>query len=224
MVVGGGTVGARKAEGLLTCGALVTMVSIEVGSEAQSLVASHQLNLVERAYESADLAGMWFVVTALDDPTVTTEIATDCAAMRLWMNAADDPTHCSAILPAVHRDASVVVAVSTGGASPATAGWIRDRIALQQGTLPGQLAAAVSDVRARVRNNRTSEGLPWRILADRVAQEFERDLAGSAAVDAAEVVDPEANRSTVVVANDWLRMYCLPSECATCTSECLALV
>jgi siroheme synthase-like protein len=41
----------------------------------------------------------------------------------------DVPELCSFILPAVHRQEPIAVAVSTGGASPALAQHLRDRIA-----------------------------------------------------------------------------------------------
>ena len=53
----------------------------------------------------------------------------DAEAAGIWVNSADDPAHCSFILPAVHRDGAVTVSVSTGGLSPALASWLRDRIA-----------------------------------------------------------------------------------------------
>jgi siroheme synthase-like protein len=44
-------------------------------------------------------------------------------------NVADVPDLCNFILPAVHREGSIAVAVSTGGASPALAKRLRERIA-----------------------------------------------------------------------------------------------
>ena len=41
-------------------------------------------------------------------------------------NVADVPELCNFILPAVHREGPIAVAVSTGGASPALAKRLRD--------------------------------------------------------------------------------------------------
>ncbi|HEY8551858.1 MAG TPA: uroporphyrinogen-III C-methyltransferase, partial [Thermaerobacter sp.] len=45
----------------------------------------------------------------------------------------DDPPHCSFILPAVHRQGDLVVAIGTGGKSPALATRLRDRLARELG-------------------------------------------------------------------------------------------
>ena len=65
----------------------------------------------------------------------------DAEAAGVWVNVADDPARCSFVLPAVSRDGPVSVAVSTGGASPALAGWLRDRAADALGPGLGDLAA-----------------------------------------------------------------------------------
>ena len=67
------------------------------------------------------------------------------------MNSADDPAHCSFILPAVHRDGAVTVSVSTNGLSPALASWLRDRLAAQCGGGLDTLAELLSEGRDRLR-------------------------------------------------------------------------
>ena len=48
------------------------------------------------------------------------------AGGRIWVNAADRPDDCSFILPAVARNGSLSIAVSTDGTSPALAQRLRD--------------------------------------------------------------------------------------------------
>ena len=71
-------------------------------------------------------------------------IHADGQAARVWVNAADDPEACAFTLPAVLRRGPVSVAVSTGGHSPALAGWLRDQIAAQLGPEIGALAELLS--------------------------------------------------------------------------------
>ena len=223
LVVGGGAIGARKAEGLHACGATVTVVSIGMGEAILQLAESSGIVIHRRAYEVSDLEDKWLVVTAVTDPAVTAAVYADAKRARVWMNAADDPPHCSVILPAVHRDGEVIVAVSTGGASPATAGWLRDRIAKQAGDLPGRLADAVKEVRSRVRIHRTSEGMPWRDLADLLATELTGAGTGHGDTAPDSGTTDDLERRCRAVANAWLRSSCLPAACGSCQTECGAL-
>jgi precorrin-2 dehydrogenase/sirohydrochlorin ferrochelatase len=127
LVVGGGTIAARKVAGLLDAGAKVTVVAPMVLAELAAAVAEVR----ERAYESSDIDGHQLVMTATDVPEVNAAVARDARAAGLWVNSADDPENCTFILPAVTRRGPVVVAVGTDGSSPALARHLRDRIAAE---------------------------------------------------------------------------------------------
>ena len=85
-------------------------------------------------YDAADLDGVWLV-------------AADAGARTIFCNVADVPELCSFILPAIHRRGEVSVAVSTAGASPALAQWLRDRFASQIGFEHEQLARELRRLR-----------------------------------------------------------------------------
>jgi siroheme synthase-like protein len=53
----------------------------------------------------------------------------DAERRSVLCNVVDVPELCSFILPAVHREGPIAVAISTGGASPALAQRLRDEIA-----------------------------------------------------------------------------------------------
>ena len=68
-------------------------------------------------------------------------------------NVADVPELCNFILPAVHREGPIAVAVSTGGASPALAKRLRSMIAAivrpEHAELAEELRAMRPEVKAR---------------------------------------------------------------------------
>ena len=149
LVVGGGRVAARKAQSLAACGALVTVVAPVLAPEMEALAP--RLHAVERRdYAGGDAARYRLVVTATGIADVDAQVYADAEAAGVWVNSADDRAHSSFILPAVHRDGAVTVAVSTGGLSPALASWLRDRLAAACGDEIGALAQVLGDARKRM--------------------------------------------------------------------------
>jgi precorrin-2 dehydrogenase/sirohydrochlorin ferrochelatase len=125
LVVGGGRVALEKVEGLLAAGAAVTVVAPQIVPGLVDL----DLTLIRRGYRSEDLEGKFLVVAATSTTSVNRRVFRDAEARTLLCNVVDVPELCSFILPAVHRQEPIAIAVSTGGASPALAQRLRDEIA-----------------------------------------------------------------------------------------------
>jgi siroheme synthase-like protein len=136
LVVGAGAVGVEKARGLLECGARVTVVAPQAAPELQEL----PVEWVRRAYRSSDLDGRFLVIAATSIASLNRRVHADADARSLLCNVVDVPELCSFILPAVHRQGPIAVAVSTGGASPALAQRIRAEIATRIGPEYAELA------------------------------------------------------------------------------------
>jgi len=136
LVVGGGKVAAEKVAGLLACGARVTVVAPELHEELRDAPIEWRA----RRYRARDLDAVFLVIAATADPKVNGRVHRDAEARRLLCNVADVPELCNFILPAVHREGPIAVAVSTGGASPALAKWLRNDIAGRIGSEHADLA------------------------------------------------------------------------------------
>ena len=134
LVVGDGAMAREKVDGLRGCGAEVTTVS-------------------PADYDASQLDGVWLVVAATGDEDVNTRVSADAEARRVFCNVADVPELCSFILPAIHRRGPIALAVSTGGASPALAQWLRDRFAAQVGAEHEQLAGRLRELRPWAREH-----------------------------------------------------------------------
>jgi len=125
LVVGGGRVGLEKVDGLLTAGASVTVVAPHLVAELEE----RHVELIRREYRNDDLDGRFLVVAATSTNSVNRRVFRDAEARSLLCNVVDVPELCSFILPAIHREGPIAVAVSTSGASPALAQRLRDEIA-----------------------------------------------------------------------------------------------
>lgn len=160
LVVGGGRIGARKAEGLVAGGANVRLVATEVSDHVdRSLMAE----VHDRPFDVRDLDGVRLVVTATGDFDVDQEISAVARAREIWTNAADQPVDCEWILPAITRAGRVTGAISTDGASPALAGYLRDRLA----EILDERVAEIADILAAERKavqqaGGSTEDIDWK--------------------------------------------------------------
>jgi len=189
VVVGGGPVAEGKVAGLLAAGARVTVVSPTVTAPLAGWAAEGRVTHRARAYRAEDLDGQQVAFVATDDAAVTRAVAADGRSRGVWVNAADEPARCDFILPAVIRRGRLVVAVSTGGASPAAARAIREEL---EGYLTEDHAALVElaaeardDLRRRRRSpdaarwRRALDGRLRRLIADRRYRQARAQLARS---------------------------------------------
>jgi len=187
LVVGGGPVAEGKVAGLLAAGARVTVVSPTVTARLAGWAAEGRLVHLAREYRPGDVDGRRLALVATDDVAVTRAVVADGRARSVWVNAADEPARCDFILPAVIRRGRLVVAVSTGGASPAAARAIREEL---EGYLTEEHAALVelaAEAREDLRRRGVSPGpARWRgalddrlrrLIADRRYRQARAQLA-----------------------------------------------
>jgi precorrin-2 dehydrogenase/sirohydrochlorin ferrochelatase len=128
VVVGGGRVAERRARELLAAGAVVRVVSPEVGAGLAGLAATGALTVEPRPYRHGDLAGAALAVAATDDPAVNRRVAADGRDSGVLVNRADAPDEGGFSVPAVLRRGDLTVAVATAGRAPGLAGAVRRRL------------------------------------------------------------------------------------------------
>lgn len=147
LVVGGGGVAARKASMLRRAGGAVTLVAPELTADLAEQVAAGAINHCARDFQADDLDGMSLVIAATDDNAVNAEVSRLAQARALPVNVVDNPELCSFIVPSILDRSPLVVAVSTGGASPVLARQLRTRLETLIPSAYGRLASMVEEFR-----------------------------------------------------------------------------
>jgi uroporphyrin-III C-methyltransferase/precorrin-2 dehydrogenase/sirohydrochlorin ferrochelatase len=130
LVVGAGQVASRKAALLRRAGAQVEMTT---------------------EFREETLGRYALVIAATSDPAVNHAVADAAKARHVPVNVVDQPALCSFILPSIIERAPLIVAVSSGGASPVLARLLRARL---ESLIPagyGRLAALAGEFRDRVK-------------------------------------------------------------------------
>lgn len=125
LIVGGGAVALRKARKLLPYGPRLTVAAPELREEFFSLPG---LSLLRRPFRPEDLDGMAFAVAASGDSAVNREVSALCKSRDIPVNSVDNRAECTFLFPALVKRGSLTVGVTTGGASPAAAAWVRERV------------------------------------------------------------------------------------------------
>ena len=151
LVVGGGTIAARKVALLRKAQADVIVVSPELCAELEGLSQQGLIEHKPRIFEDADLEECVMVIAATDQHDVNQHISDLANKLSLPVNVVDNPKQGSFIMPSIIDRSPVVIAVSTGGASPVLARLIRTRL---EGSIPaayGQLAKLVESFREKVK-------------------------------------------------------------------------
>jgi len=147
LLVGGGHVALEKIGKLADAEAEVTVVAPALRPEVRAFIEVGRARWLDRAYQRGDVQGFDLVFIATDDGEVNTAIAAEARAAGIWVNAADDVANCDFILPALATRGRIALAASTGGASPALARWLRERL---EEFLDDEVVA-LADVLAEVR-------------------------------------------------------------------------
>ena len=151
LVVGGGKVAARKTALLLRAGGRVTVLSPVLVSAFDEYLAEDKVAHRAASFSAEHVTGYALVIAATDNDAVNREVAAAAKAHRVPVNVVDQPTLCSFILPSIIDRAPVIVAVSSGGASPVLARLLRARL---ESLIPagyGRLAALAASFRSQVK-------------------------------------------------------------------------
>jgi uroporphyrin-III C-methyltransferase/precorrin-2 dehydrogenase/sirohydrochlorin ferrochelatase len=171
LVVGGGEVAVRKAAVLLQAGAKLRIVSPQLVETFELPQGSEYL--VER-FQPAHLDGMTLVIAATDDAAVNEQVSREAKQRNLPVNVVDNPELCSFIMPAILDRSPLVVAFSTGGASPVLARMMRGKLEALIPQAYGRLAAFAERFRDTIKQRIESPAqrrIFWEDMLDGVVAE-----------------------------------------------------
>lgn len=149
VVVGGGSVGTRKALALADAGAQVIVIAPEATPELETAHKARRVSLVRERYQAKQLERATLVVAATDSRDVNAQIAVDANARGKLVNVSDFPDEGNFHTMALHRSGDITIAVSSGGV-PGAAARIRDAIAGRFDTRYERAVSALRGLRSRL--------------------------------------------------------------------------
>lgn len=139
LVVGAGTVGARRIEALVEFGADVTVVAVEPDQRVERLAGEGRLRLLRGSYEAhrnclwerrGESIPFFLVLSATGDRQVDREVTEDGRAFHAFVNCAGDKSLSGFYFPGLAREGCVTAGVIAEGRdhrlAKEMAGRIRD--------------------------------------------------------------------------------------------------
>lgn len=147
VVVGAGSIGLEKIEGLLACDGDVTVIAPEAEPAVVALADEGAIKWEQREYRPSDVEGAFMIIAATNDTDVNIAVFNDAEARGMLVNVVDVPPLCNFILPAITRSGPIAIAISTAGASPALAKRMKAEISEQFGEAYADLAVILNDAR-----------------------------------------------------------------------------
>lgn len=151
LVVGAGKIGEGKIRGLLDAGADVRVVSLTATDTVKRWAHEGRIELDLRSYKQGDLESCLMVIAATEDSETNVAVHGDAEARDVLCNVVDVPPLCNFILPSVHRQGDLTIAISTSGASPALARRIRMKIAACYGEEYGVVMELLGSLREELK-------------------------------------------------------------------------
>ncbi len=128
VVIGGGSIAARKVLGLLDAQARVVIVAEHIDDVLETRCKNANTEFVEAKYSKEYLVGATIVFAATNNRKVNEQIYRDCQELEIFCNTADDPELCDFFVPAVVKRGDLQIAIGTEGDYPAYAGHIRKKL------------------------------------------------------------------------------------------------
>ena len=155
LVVGGNEIAARKAALLLQAGALVTVLAPTLATAFADLTPQDHLIHHPGAFEVHLLQNIALVISADADEALNRSVSQAAKARHIPVNVVDTPALCSFILPSIIDRSPILIAVSSGGASPVLARLLRARLETLIPSAYGRLAALAGQFRTAVKQRFT---------------------------------------------------------------------
>ena len=141
LIVGGGEVALRKARLLDRAGARLRVVSPATEPALQQLLQAQGGEWIAAPWHARHLEGVVLAIGATDDENVNRQLHDEAVARGVPVNVVDNPPLCTFIFPAIVDRDPLLISISSGGASPVLARWVRSRI---ETLLPARLGRVAS--------------------------------------------------------------------------------
>lgn len=181
VVIGAGSVAARKVAALHDAGARIVVIAEHVKSTLEQAFQFPGVELVLDAYHKHYLAGATLAIAATNDPVLNRRVFLDCQELEVLCNVVDQPELCDFYMPAVVKRGDLQIAIGTDGHCPAYSGHLRRKLeesfTHEHGHFLEQLEKTRKQVIGQISNANRRKAVLGRLASDESFRIFTQDGA-----------------------------------------------
>jgi len=167
LVVGGGNIASFKIEKLLEFTKNITIIAPQINNNTKDMIQKYNLTHIDRVYQKGDIDGFFLVVVAVDSIELQRDIYQEANSKNILCNSVDSLEYCDFIFPSFIKRDDLIIAVSTSGASPSMAKYLRRAI---EKILPNSIGDKLKELR-EIRDTKP-KGKERQKLLDKRAKEY----------------------------------------------------
>ncbi len=128
LIIGGGSIACDKLTHLLDFTKDISILSIAINDKIKKLSSMHNIQIISKRYNKNDIDGFDIIIIAANDIELQKKIYDEAREKKILCNAVDSVEFCDFIFPSYIKKGDLNIAVSTSGASPAVAKYLRKYI------------------------------------------------------------------------------------------------
>jgi len=153
LVVGNGTLAARKADLLLRAGCDLTVVAPEPNGDLAHLLQQEKVRHKTGHLSADDLDDCVIVFGASADDSINQELYDFAKAARIPVNVSDNPALCDFVMPALVDRSPLLIAIGSGGTTPLLTRMLKARFETSIPASYGRLAEFAGEYRDQVKES-----------------------------------------------------------------------
>lgn len=129
VVVGGGTIAARRVKTLCQFTGNITVVAPQIHPDLEAMEREGNVMILRREYQREDIYDAWMVLAATDNHKLNEEIYSVAKCLGALVNVASNQAKCDFHFPGIVKKDSYVVGINAAGQNHRGAAELRKKIA-----------------------------------------------------------------------------------------------
>ncbi|MBM2815250.1 MAG: uroporphyrinogen-III C-methyltransferase / precorrin-2 dehydrogenase [Ignavibacteria bacterium] len=131
LLIGGGSVAARKVKSLLLFNGNITVLAINVCEKINKLGEENLIKIIIKNFEKDDINDYDIIFSTIDDIDTSRIISESASEKKKLLNSADIPELCDFILPANIIRGPLTFSIASQGTAPFYVKFLKDKFSEQ---------------------------------------------------------------------------------------------